>query len=409
MAKRIWIVNYYTSPDSSNPRYIEFANYFKAHGWEILTFYADWKADADAPLFKRQEINGLDFVRVKAPHYLGNGIARMKSIFCFALTIKKHCKEFDQPDVILHNIHTPFDFPIVWVAKKIKAKYVAEAWDAWPDVFAHLGLVSRKNPMLRVFYWIEKKLYQNADQIVFTIAGMIEHIRKMGWTTESGGKIDLKRVHYINNGINLEKFDKDREAWPRNDADLNDPKTLKVVYLGSINRANHVQTLIDAAKLLQDIDKYRFFIYGDGADREYLEKKVKDESIENVIFKEKRIPLCECAWVVSQATVNVMNYQKGFGYMGVSSGKMFQYLAAGKPIVCNIEIAFDNVIKDNNLGFAQDIESPEVFADFIRRLAELPKEEYDAMCERVRKTAERFDYKRLSAEEIEVIEAAMRG
>ena len=408
MAKRIWIVNYYTSPDCSNPRYLEFTKHFMANGYEVITFYADWKREAESHLFERQEVNGMDFVRVKAPYYVGNGLSRMKSIFSFAWSIKKHCKEFERPDVILHNIHTPFDYPIVWAAKKLKAKYVAEAWDAWPDVFAHLGLVSRKNPVLKLFYWIEKKLYQNADQIVFTIAGMTEHIKQKGWSSEPGGKIDLKRVHYINNGIDLEQFDKDRDAWPRVDPDLNDPKTMKVVYLGSINRANHVHTLIEAAKLLQELPKYKFFIYGDGADRVKLEKKVQEEGIANVVFKEKQIPLCECAWVVSQATVNVMNYQKGFGYMGVSSGKLFQYLAAGKPILCNIDIAYDNVIKDNNLGFAQDIDSPILFAEMIRRLAEQPKEEYESMCTRVRYVAEMFDYKKLAGEEMTVIEACLQ-
>lgn len=405
MAKRIWIVNYYTKPDCSNPRYIEFAKHFMAQGWEVTTFYANYWWDENISPFERSVFDGLDYVQVKAPHYVGNGLSRMKSIFSFARAIKKHCKDFERPDVILHNIHTPFDYPIVWAAKKLKAKYVAEAWDAWPDVFAHLGLVSRTNPAMKLLYWIEKKLYQNADQIVFTIAGMIDHIKQMGWSTETGGKIDLKYVHYINNGIDLEQFDKDRDSWPREDADLNDPKTLKVIYLGSINSANHVNTLIDAAKLLQGIEKYRFFIYGDGADREELEQRVKDEGISNVVFKEKRIPLCECAWVVSQATVNVMNYQQGFGYMGVSSGKMFQYLAAGKPILCNIDIAYDNVIKDNNLGYAQDIDSPEGFAELIRRLAEQPKEEYEAMCKRVREAAKQFDYKVLCEEELKVIES----
>ena len=104
-----------------------------------------------------------------------------------------------------------------------------------------------------------------------------------------------------------------------------------------------------------------------------------------------------------------MNYQKGFGYLGVSSGKLFQYLAAGKPIVCNVDIAYDDVITDNNLGIAKDIETPEAFAKAIRDVAEQPRASYDAMCERVRTTAERFDYKKLAAEAIKVIEAAMAG
>ena len=409
MAKRIWIVNYYEGPKCNNPRYKQFAMRFTDKGFRVITFYADFELEDNEPLFALQETNGLQYVRVKAPHYVGNGLARMKSIFSFAWAIKKHCKEFDRPDVILHNIHTPFDYPIVGAARKLKAKYVAEAWDMWPDAFVHLGLVSERNPAMNVFRWIEKKLYEKADKLIFTFAGGPAYIRQRGWSIDRGGKVNMDKVYLVSNGIDLEQFDKDRVAWPREDIDLNDPKTLKVVYLGSINRANHVHTLIEAAKLLQDLNYYRFFIYGDGADREELEKKVQEEGITNVVFKEKRIPLCECAWVVSQANVNVMNYQKGFGYMGVSSGKMFQYLAAGKPIVCNVNIAYDDVITDNNLGLARDIETPEAFAQAIRNLAEQPRASYDAMCERVRKTAERFDYKVLATKEIEVIEAAMKG
>ena len=110
--------------------------------------------------------------------------------------------------------------------------------------------------------------------------------------------------------------------------------------------------------------------------------------------------------MVSQATVNVMTYEKEFGYMGISSGKMFLYLAAGKPIVCNINIAYDNVIRDNELGVAENISTPEAFVQAIRNCAEQPSYKYQGMCDRVRKTAEQFDYKKLAAEEIKVIEAA---
>jgi glycosyltransferase involved in cell wall biosynthesis len=154
-----------------------------------------------------------------------------------------------------------------------------------------------------------------------------------------------------------------------------------------------------------NLPNYRFFIYGNGAYRDELEQYVKVNHINNVIFKEKRIPLEECAWVVSQATVDVMNYEKGFGRWGVSSGKMFQYLAAGKPIVCNIDIAYDNVILDNNLGICRDIETADDFVFAIRSLAEQPRASYDAMCERVREVAKRFDYKVLAAEELKIIDA----
>ena len=401
---KIWIVNYYTGPKCSNPRYLELAKYFQDAGHKVLTFYANYNSDDSAPLFQRKTVNGLDFVEVKAPHFVSNGVKRMLSIWKFAQTILKGRKQFERPDVILQNIHPPFDYPIVKLAKKQKCKYFAEAWDLWPEDFVTFGLVGANNPAMKVAYAIEKRYYYAADDIVFTFRGAFDYLKRQRWMKEQGGKIDPAHLHYINNGIDLEQFDKDKDAYPRQDADMNDFDTYKIVYLGSINKANNVKTLIDAAALLKDNPKYRFFIYGNGAYRPELEKYVADNAINNVVFKETRIPLEECAWVVSQATVGIMNYEKGFGRWGVSSGKMFQYLAAGRPIVCNIDIAYDNLIEDNHIGVARDIDTPEEFADAIRSIAELPKEEYEAMCMRVRKVAEKFDYKVLAQRELEIIE-----
>lgn len=402
MAGIVWIVNYYTSPPAkaSNPRYLKLAHYFKEAGYKVITFNHTFEGE---DTFQRVQYGEYDFVHVKSPFYKGNGVKRMYSIWKFAHTLYKHCKKFEKPDIILQNIHPPFDYPIVKMAKKMKAKYIAEAWDLWPEDFVVFGLVSRNNPAMKIAYQIEKRFYYAADEIVFTFKGAFDYLKRKGWTTETGGKINMDHVHYINNGVDLEQFDKDVVLHPRKDADLNDPDTYKIIYLGSINLANNVQTLVEAAKLLQNNPKYRFFFYGDGAYRTQLEQMVEEQNISNVVFKEKRIPLEECAWVVSQATVNVMNYAKGFGHMGVSSGKMFQYLAAGKPIVCNIQINYDDVITDNNLGVARDLLTAEEFASEIRRIAEQPEVEYNAMCKRVREAASQFDYKVLAQQEIALL------
>ena len=411
---RIWIVNYYagTPATAGNPRYLKLAKHFIEAGHEVITFNAGRTAHiADSEFhggnFMEREYDGFKFVHVRVPGFKGNSPKRMFSIWKFAQTILKGRKQFERPDVILQNIHPPFDYPIVKLAKNLKCKYIAEAWDLWPEDFVTFGLVGANNPAMKVAYAIEKRYYYAADDIIFTFLGALAYLKRQGWMKGQGGKIDPKHLHYINNGIDLAQFDKDKVAYPRQDADMNDPNTYKIVYLGSINKANNVKTLIDAAALLKDNPKYRFFIYGNGAYRPELEQYVKDNGISNVVFKETRIPLEECAWVVSQATVGIMNYEKGFGRWGVSSGKMFQYLAAGRPIVCNIDIAYDNVIEDNNIGVAHDIDTPEDFADAIRSIAELPAEEHEAMCKRVREVAEKFDYKVLAARELEIIESLM--
>ncbi len=408
---RIWIVNYYTgTPETvANPRYIQFAKRFMEAGHEVITFNSSLSAKTQGEqtstgqLFLERKYSKYSFVHVNAPAYLGNGIKRMLSIWKFASLMKKNASRFPKPDVVLHNIHPPFDYPIVSMTKKLGAKYIAEAWDLWPEDFVTFGLVGRNNPALKLAYAIEKLYYYNADEIVFTFLGAFDYLKNQGWMKEQGGKIDPAHLHYINNGIDLGQFDKDKVAYPRSDEDLNTPKLKKVIYLGSINKANNVKMLIDAAALMQNVPNYRFFIYGSGAYRQELIEYVKEQGISNVVFKEERISLAECAWVVSQATVNVMNYEKNFGKWGVSSGKMFQYLAAGRPILCNVDIAYDNVINDNRLGISRDLLSPEAFVECIRRLAEQPESEYNAMCSRVREVAERFDYKVLAAREMELL------
>lgn len=411
---RIWIVNYYagTPATAGNPRYLKLAKHFMEAGHEVITFDAGSTAKiADSEFqggnFIERQYDGFKFIHVRVPDFVGNGVKRMYSIWKFAQIILRGYKQFECPDVILQNIHPPFDYPIVKLAKKLKCKYIAEAWDLWPESFVRFGLIKKSNPLMKIARFVEKMYYYAADEIVFTLAGGLDYLKSMGWITESGGMIDPKHIHYINNGVDLAEFDENKNKFPRHDEDINALDMYKIVYLGSINKANHVQTLIEAAAILKENPKYKFFIYGNGVHRDYLEQYVKDNYIDNVVFKEKRIPLEECAWVVSQATVNVMNYEKGFGKWGASSGKMFQYLAAGKPIVCNRFFAYDNVIEDNNLGVAHDINTPEEFAEAIQKLVEQSKEEYDAMCERVREVAKRFDYKVLAQRELEVIESLM--
>lgn len=411
MGKRIWIVNYYTgTPDNcQNPRYLELARRFMDVGHDVTTFNSSVRAglaESDFPAgtaLLGRKYGAFSFVHVKAPSYQGNGLGRMRSIWSFSRNLLKEAKGLPAPDVILHNIHPPFDFPVVRLAKRLHARYIAEAWDLWPEDFVTFGLMSRNHPAMKIAYSIEKKYYKAADEIVFTFLGAFDYLKRQGWMKEQGGPVDPAHLHYINNGVDLARFDHDRQAYPRPDKDMNDPSLIKIVYLGSINRANHVRSLVDAAALLRTDSRYRFFIYGDGAYREELERYAGEMGLDNVAFKERHIPLAECAWVVSQATVNVMNYEKGFGRWGVSSGKLFQYLAAGRPILCNVDIAYDNVIEDHHLGIARDIETPEEFAAGLRSLAEQPAEAYAAMCGRVREVATRFDYDVLARRESELL------
>ena len=78
------------------------------------------------------------------------------------------------------------------------------------------------------------------------------------------------------------------------------------------------------------------------------------------------------------------------------------YLAAGKPILCNVKISYCEIEK-HNLGIAKDLETPQEYADAILKLGNLNIDDYNAMCNRVKEIAKEYDYKILSGKLLSVI------
>lgn len=410
MMKTVWIVNYYTDiPECvGNPRHYEFAKYLTGKGYFVRIFFADRKrVPEDGAVIRKgqkyvsEKHEGITYTRIAAMPYGENNIIRGISIWIFAWDILCLRKNFERPDVILFNIHAPFDYPIVWCARKLRAKLITEAWDLWPDSFVRFGLMSASSPIVKFFYHVERKMYEQGDRIIFTFEGGVDYLKERGWLVGYGGKISEDKISYINNGVNLATFAQYRKDYPTRDEDLLRNDIVKVVYLGSIRLVNHVKDLINAAEILKDNDKICFILIGNGPDRPILEKYCQDHNLHNVLFKQKHVPFCEVADIVSHASINVMNYQKDFGMYGVSSGKFAQYLAAGQPVLCNIKLNFCEITR-NNLGIADNLNTPQKYADAILKLAQLTPADVDSMRERVKRTASKFDYPVLS-EQLEAI------
>jgi glycosyltransferase involved in cell wall biosynthesis len=270
--------------------------------------------------------------------------------------------------------------------------------DLWPESFVALGLISKKNPFTKFAYRAEKWLYKKADLIVFSMEGGKNYLIEKGWDIDSGGPIDLNKVHYINNGVDLEEFDSNKKLYKIDDPDLEEDHIFKVIYLGSIRLANDLKQLVDAAKLLVHHTNIKFYIYGDGPDREYLENYCKEHDIINVMFKQKWIEIKYVPYVLSKSSLNILNYKKSdIVRFGGSQSKSFQYMASGKPICSNIKMGFCPITR-YNLGIAKEFETPAEYAESILSFAQMNEKDYMEMCIRARKAAENYDYKKLTKE-----------
>lgn len=401
--KNIWIVSYYTSPPpyDSHLRHIKFAHYLENDGYNVTIITGSLihgknidLIDDDSSYVERV-YDGIKYIHIKTMHYNGNGVKRMLAILQFALKLNLLKNKFAKPDVIIHNAHVPFDNLICRCAKRLKAKYIVEVWDLWPEAFVAFGLVKKNNPLMRIAYFYEKRLYKIADSIVFTMEGGKDYIRDKKWDKDNGGPINLNKVYYINNGICLDDFDNNKSKYQIHDKDLMNKEVFNIVYLGSIGLVNNIIFLINTAQLLQHHLDIRFLIYGNGSERENLEQYCLINNIKNVVFKEKWIPLESVPYVVSCSSLNILSYKlNSIQRYGGSQGKMFQYMASGKPICSNQIMGYDLILK-YNIGIADNYNSPQEYADAILSFARMDGERYNEICKRTKAAALDFDFKSL--------------
>lgn len=403
-------MNYYTSPPEyvTHERHLKFAHYLQKAGYKVMIFSTGYLERQNISLigngkkYQMVDYGEYHFCHVKSGRYKGNGIKRGLSIFQFALRLFLLRNNFEKPDYILHNIHEPFDYPIVWCAKLRKAKYIVDDWDLWAISFANHGLIKKDGIIDKLIRQIEYSLFKKADAIIISMEGGKDYINDRGFSIEHGGKVNLDKVHYINNGVDLAQFEQNYLSCNLEDSDLTDKNHFKAVYVGSISKANEVEMLVEAARYLKDEKRLRILIYGDGSDRERLEEKAREYKIDNLFFKEKRIPLSNVPYVLRNSNLSLLNHNRRAGKYGISFGKFFQYLAAGKPICGNIDPSYNYVTK-YNLGISKIYASPEEYADAIRSFIDMPEDKYLEMSRRVETLAKEFDYPQLSQKLIKII------
>ena len=380
------------------------AQYLSQLGYDVTIIGGSFLHNTDINLitdnkkYYKATYDGIKFIHIRTSRYNTNGVKRFYNLLEFPLRLFLLSKKFDKPDVIAQIATVPFGNIIYYIAKKYQAKFIVDVVDLWPETMVALGLISKNNPLTKLAYWAEKWLYEKADNIVFSMEGGKDYIIEKGWNKDAGGSIDLNKVHYVNNGVDLQDFDNNKEQFKIDDEDLLDGNTFKVIYLGSIRVANNLKLLIDAATILKDHKKIKFFIYGDGSERELLEKYCNTKQLKNVVFKQKWVELKYVPFILSHSSLNILNYQNtSITRFGGSQSKSFQYMASGKPICANVQMNYCP-IKKYNIGIAREFKNSEDYANAILSIFSMDNKEYETLCKNARNAAVDYDYKKLTYE-----------
>ena len=243
---------------------------------------------------------------------------------------------------------------------------------------------------------LEKWIYKKADAIVFTMEGAYDYILEQGWEKD----IPRSKVHFINNGVDMELFEYNRQHYPIEDRDLDDSDAFKIVYTGSLRKANNLGLLLDAAKRITD-PRVKILIWGAGDELEMLQKRLSDENITNVVFK-GRVDKKYIPYIISRSNLNFLDvFDDRIAKYGISSNKLFEYFAAGKPILisrmknCPMGDAACNIYYEPT---GQGI------AAAITKVLDMDPQQYEAAFAAAREATRIYNFESLTQKLMEVIE-----
>lgn len=408
----IWLINHYAVPPRYYPlaRQTYFAKYLMAMGHQVTIFAASTVHNSDKNLitdgskWREETEDGVHYVYIKCRDYVGSGLKRVYNICEFAWKLPGVCKNFPKPDAIVATSMPPTSCAMgIHLARKYGCRGIAEIADLWPESIVAYGIAGPKNPAVIALRWLEKWIYKKADSIVFTMEGAYDYILEQGWEKD----IPRSKVFHINNGVNLEEFEVQCVENRLEDTDLLRDDVFKVVYAGSIRRANGLSELVACAELLQQHKDILFLVYGAGDDLESLRQRVAAKGLSNILFKGP-VPKKNVPFVLAQSSVNLLNYNTQTAHVykyGSSQNKLFEYMASGKPILSNISIAY-SVVERYQCGISRDITTAQEYADAILELYRMNQDEYARMCENSKQGARDYDFRKLTQKLIQVIEGS---
>ena len=372
----VWILNHYATNTFKDRggRHYELGKRLVEQGYEVRILCASTVHNSeinlltktDSSLYVSDELDGILYTFVKTRPYKGNGRDRILNMIDYYQAVLRIADDLPKPSVVIgSSVHPLACVAGLQLAKRYSIPCICEIRDLWPESLVEYGMMQRDSLLAKGLYRGERWIYENADALIFTVEGGADYLQDQGWCIEQGGKIDLQKVFYINNGVDLKKFDQSVANKPFEHAALMDDGIAKIVYAGSIRAANDIGFLVDVAKLLPK-DEIRIVIIGDGEERSSLEKRCKDEHVDNVAFV-GRIDKSLVPSALNQGTIMAMMYsrnQRGLSKYGMSQNKQFDYLASGKPIISNLPSNY-SIVNCYNCGFEGSFETPAACAEKI--------------------------------------------
>jgi glycosyltransferase involved in cell wall biosynthesis len=387
---RIWILNHYASPpdQAAGTRHYDFGRVLAGQGHEVTIFASSFshstrQEDRLAPgeRLRVEWFDGVRFVWVRTLPYTRNDYRRVANMLSYAARTLLVQRRFSRPDVIVgSSVHLAAVAAAYLIGWGRGVPFVFEVRDIWPQTLIDMGALREGGLPSRILRWAELFLYSRARMVISLLPQAPDYI--------AGRGISREKIVYIPNGI---------AGAPSADATLTGDAAELVAriaqlrrdgrmiagYVGAHGRANGLDTLVHAARELRDRgeDGIALVLVGDGPEKEACQRLARDHDLHNVIFW-RPVPKRNVQAVLEALDVTLFSLLdvSVFKY-GLSSNKLFDYLASGRPVVSACAVR-EMPVSASGGGICVPPEAPKAIADALITLASIGEAARHAMGDR---------------------------
>jgi len=243
-----------------------------------------------------------------------------------------------------------------WALARLKgAKFLFEVRDLWPQFAIAVGVLT--NPILiRMSEWLERFLYRHADRVMVNSPGFREHVEVRG----------AKRVELVPNGSDPSMFDPaDKGISFRQSNHLEE--RFVALYAGAHGMSNDLGAVLEVAKMLEGTD-VQIVLLGDGKEKANLQVQAEEMRLTNVTFASS-VPKSEMPGALAAADACIAILKPLEEYKTTYPNKVFDYMAAGRPVALSIDGVIREVVESAGCGIFAEPGNPSALANAIRTLA----------------------------------------
>ena len=286
-----------------------------------------------------------------------------------------------------------FQGATAWALARLKgAPFLFEVRDLWPAFAVGVGVL-RQPLLIRLSEWLEGFLYRHADRVLVNSPGFIEHVRGRG----------ARRVELVPNGADTHMFDVDTDGSTfRRENQL--AGKFVALYAGAHGMSNDLGVLLQAASRLADRPEIAIVLLGDGKEKPALIAQAQSLGLKNVFFLPP-IPKAQMPQALAASDACIAILKPIPLYATVYPNKVFDYMAAGRPVVLAIDGVIRQLVERSGAGLFVPPGDAASLAQAIRRLAD-DLQMGRAMGARGRRAVEaNFDRARLAQQLAEIMEA----